>query len=122
MSGGGLGGSKLYSFSVDQSNVKRHSGATPPKGGLRPKKKRRRREKRKQLGGLHTPYTQLWLAASSSGKSNASGSHLKRCINEGPTPTATRAQSRDPPPPGRGRAFDSTSHFNPPVTFHIIVY
>eukprot|EP00983_Pelagomonas_calceolata_P094693 1157915-Pelagomonas_calceolata.AAC.4 len=35
-------------------------------------------------------------------KSYASGSHLKRCIKEGPTPTATRARTRKPPPPGRG--------------------
>eukprot|EP00983_Pelagomonas_calceolata_P110247 1159649-Pelagomonas_calceolata.AAC.14 len=36
-------------------------------------------------------------------KSYASGQHLKRCIKEGPTPTATRARTRDPPLPGRGR-------------------
>eukprot|EP00983_Pelagomonas_calceolata_P044221 1139209-Pelagomonas_calceolata.AAC.1 len=30
--------------------------------------------------------------------SYASGSHLKRCIEEGLTPIATRARTRDPPP------------------------
>eukprot|EP00983_Pelagomonas_calceolata_P055789 1144291-Pelagomonas_calceolata.AAC.1 len=29
-------------------------------------------------------------------KSYASGSHLKHCIKEGPTPTATRARTRTP--------------------------
>eukprot|EP00983_Pelagomonas_calceolata_P113275 1159967-Pelagomonas_calceolata.AAC.2 len=33
--------------------------------------------------------------------------HHKRCIKEGPIPTATRARTRDPPPPGRGREIDS---------------
>eukprot|EP00983_Pelagomonas_calceolata_P067161 1149385-Pelagomonas_calceolata.AAC.3 len=50
-------------------------------------------------------------------KSYASSSHVKRCIKEGPTPTATRARTRNPPPLGRGRAFDLASHFNPPVTY-----
>eukprot|EP00983_Pelagomonas_calceolata_P076758 1153555-Pelagomonas_calceolata.AAC.1 len=49
-------------------------------------------------------------------KSYANGSHLKRHIKEGLTPTATRAQTRIPLPPGRGRVFDTASHFNPPVT------
>eukprot|EP00983_Pelagomonas_calceolata_P078915 1154440-Pelagomonas_calceolata.AAC.1 len=54
-------------------------------------------------------------------KSYASGSHLERCIKEGPTPTASRARTRDPLPPGRGRALNSASHFNPPVTYPPIV-
>eukprot|EP00983_Pelagomonas_calceolata_P128786 1161545-Pelagomonas_calceolata.AAC.5 len=43
--------------------------------------------------------------------------HTKRCTKEGPTPTATRTRIRDPPPPGQGQAFDSASHFYPPVTY-----
>eukprot|EP00983_Pelagomonas_calceolata_P133097 1161932-Pelagomonas_calceolata.AAC.6 len=38
-------------------------------------------------------------AVAISRKSYASNSHLKRCIKEGPTPTATKAKTRDPTPP-----------------------
>eukprot|EP00983_Pelagomonas_calceolata_P007929 259007-Pelagomonas_calceolata.AAC.1 len=50
-------------------------------------------------------------------KNYTSGSHLKRCDKEGPTPTATRARTQNLPSPGRGRAYATASHFNPPVTY-----
>eukprot|EP00983_Pelagomonas_calceolata_P029906 936431-Pelagomonas_calceolata.AAC.6 len=63
------------------------------------------------------PFPVLFLKFYHLRKSYASGSHLKCHIKEEPTLTATRARTWNPPPPGRGRVFDSASHFNPPVTY-----